>query len=130
VTHTDPYYNSLFNIPSAPYIRDECTGCILQVQQGSTLTAVVKVLDHRGDPLPAEYFQLMKLEPSLDEKSQHLIRIQEVGNEERTSALFIVKGVELGTASLKFVAQAQRGANITSNVQNIQVCNGTNAFIG
>ena len=96
--------------------------CLLeQVQQGDSLTASVQVLDKSGKPLPASHFEQMDLKTKLDIPSRSYITVTPIQSLDPHTALYTVKGVELGTARLMFTALAQRGALITSNIENIQV---------
>ena len=63
----------------------------------------------------------MNLVPKLDVTSQRYVTVTAKESKDQHRAVFTVKGVSLGTARLSFVAQAQRGTIITSNVQDIQV---------
>ena len=93
--------------------------CLLeQVQQGDSL----QVLDKSGKPMPASHFERMDLKTKLDISSRSYITVTPIQSLDPHTALYTVKGVELGTARLMFTALAQRGALITSNIENIQVC--------
>lgn len=85
------------------------------------MVASVQVLDHGGKPLPANHFEVMDLQPKLDIQSRRYITIAQLDSKDPYTALFTVNGVALGTARLSFVAQAQRGTTITSNVEDVQV---------
>jgi len=99
----------------------ECCYLMLQVQIGDELLAAVKVQDRSSNFLLAEHFELMGLVPKMDARSRSYVRVTRIESTDPHTAMFAVRGVELGTARLSFTAQAQVNSVVISNAEDIQV---------
>ena len=63
----------------------------------------------------------MDLKIKLDIPSHSYITVTPIQSLDPHTALYTVKGVELGATRLMFTALAQHGALITNDIENIQV---------
>lgn len=81
------------------------------------------MLDHTSTPLPADYFDVMSLQPRLDSASQQYVKITPLNKLDSYTARYQITGVELGTAHLEYTVRSQANKVIKSNKVDIQVRN-------
>lgn len=94
-----------------------------KIQLGKEARFSVRALDHTGQPIPADFFSKMKLEPVLGSaEAERKLTLTVLGPEESKDSLYLLaSGVTLGVERLVVQGLGRMGNVVQSNEAAVQV---------